>query len=195
MRSGEATHSPAAPRVLTRSGGVQLRPERAASSPNLIGGLDRAGRTLIAAADVYEGSAFARQGPVRRPGLPRMDRHRAGHDDDRTWSSRLPPGPASRIWFASAAIRYRMLAAGLVSSAVGWPCLAGSALGLSIGFRQRPRQHGGRQVEAMNLLITAATLAGCSSATQCPLSAMMLVATCRLPASPRPAATSGNTVA
>jgi hypothetical protein len=30
---------------------------------------------------------------------------------------------------ASAAIRYRMLAAGLVSSAVGWPCLTGSALG------------------------------------------------------------------
>jgi hypothetical protein len=51
------------------------------------------------------------------------------------------------------------------------------------------------QVEAMNLLIAAATSAGCSSATQCPLSAMMLVATYRLPASPRPAATSGNTVA
>jgi hypothetical protein len=52
------------------------------------------------------------------------------------------------------------------------------ALGMTaIGFRQRPRQHGGCQVEAMNLSITAATLAGCSSATQCPLSAMMVVAT------------------
>src|SRR5580692_2568250 len=68
-------------------------------------------------------------------------------------------------------------------------------LGTSIGFRQRLRQHGGRQVEAMKLLITAATLAGCSSATQCPLSAMTLLVTCRLPASPSPAATSGNAVA
>src|SRR5271168_4352379 len=45
----------------------------------------------------------------------------------------------------------------------------------------RPR-HDRRQVEAMNLLMAAATSAGCSSATQCPLSAMMLVATYRVPA-------------
>src|ERR1700728_1051840 len=66
---------------------------------------------------------------------------------------------------------------------------------LSTGFRQRPRQHGGRQVEATKLLITAATLPGCSSATQCPLSAMTLVDTCQLPASPSPAATSSHAVA
>ena len=110
----------------------------------------------------------------------------------------LAAGPASGIWLASAAIRYRMLAAGLVSSAErGRPCLAGPALAhFPSGFWQRSRRHnGGGQVEAMNLLMAAATLAGCSSATQCPLSAMMLVATCRAPASPRPAATSGSTVA
>jgi hypothetical protein len=105
--------------------------------------------------------------------------------------------PASGIWLASAAIRYRMLAAALVSSAErGRRCLAGPTLrtfhrGLAtVAATQR-----GGQVEAMNLLMAAATLAGCSSATQCPLSAMMLVATYRAPASPRPAATSGSTVA
>jgi hypothetical protein len=108
----------------------------------------------------------------------------------------LAADPASGIWLASAAIRYRMLAAALVSSAErGRRCLAGPTLRTFYRVWRRSRQHDGGQVEAMNLLMAAATLAGCSSATQCPLSAMMLVATYRAPASPRPAATSGSTVA
>jgi hypothetical protein len=91
---------------------------------------------------------------------------------------------------------YRMLAAALVSSAEG-PALRGRtyAAHFPSGLATVAATQRGSQVEAMNLLMAAATLAGCSSATQCPLSAMMLVATYRAPASPRPAATSGSTVA
>jgi hypothetical protein len=109
----------------------------------------------------------------------------------------LAAGPATGIWLASAATGNRMLAAALVSSAErGRPCLAGPTPGAfhrGSGSGRGDTTRG--QVEAMNLLMAAATFAGCSSATQCPLSAMMLVATYRVPASPRPAATSGSTVA
>ena len=56
----------------------------------------------------------------------------------------LAADPASGIWLASAAIRYRMLAAALVSSAeragAAWPDLR---CALSIGVWQRSRQHDG----------------------------------------------------
>src|ERR1700722_8699537 len=55
-----------------------------------------------------------------------------------------------------------------------WPELRSA---LPSGFWQRSRPHDRGQVEAMNWLMAAATSAGCSSATQCPLSAMMVVAT------------------
>ena len=109
----------------------------------------------------------------------------------------LAADPASGIWLASAAIHYRMLAAALVSSAErGRRCLAGPTLRtFHRGLATVAATRRGGQVDAMNLLMAAATLAGCSSATQCPLSAMMLVATYRASASPRPAATSGSMVA
>jgi hypothetical protein len=99
------------------------------SSPNRIIGLDRAGPTLIAIVGMYDRLAGASQGPAWRPGLARIDRHRAGHDDDQVMVLTLAADPASGIWLASAAIRYRMLAAALVSSAErGRRCLAGSTL-------------------------------------------------------------------
>ena len=56
----------------------------------------------------------------------------------------LAAGPASRIWFASAAIRYRMLAAGLVSSAEMGSALSDRtcARHFPSGFRQRSRRYG-----------------------------------------------------
>ncbi|HJZ28033.1 MAG TPA: hypothetical protein VJ370_17270, partial [Streptosporangiaceae bacterium] len=80
---------------------------------------------MIAIVGMYDGLACASQGPARRPGLARIDHHRAGHDDDQVMVLTFAADPASGIWLASAAIRYRMLAAALVSSAErGRSCLA-----------------------------------------------------------------------
>jgi hypothetical protein len=100
--------------------------------------------TLSAIVGVYDGLACASRGLARQPGLARIDRHRAGHDDDQVMVLTLAADPASGIWLASAAIRYRMLTAALVSSAeragAAWPDLR---CALSIGLWQRPRQHDG----------------------------------------------------
>jgi hypothetical protein len=61
-----------------------------------------------------------------------------------------------------------------------WPAARGDWVSLDSTVVAPGRtgwQCGGRQAVAMSLSIAAATSAGCSSATQCPLSAMMLVST------------------
>ena len=83
-----------------------------------------------------------------------------------TGSGSRPPRLVTAYWL-------RLLCPRLRETGPAWPELR-SAPPIGVPAAVAVTRRG--QVEAMNLLMAAATLAGCSSATQCPLSVMMLVA-------------------